>query len=122
MPFNVQTFEVNSLTTPLTEFLDISTSEDLSVNGAQPSLDIKAIAVHTGAKWPQLAKELGLSSEDIEMVAQEPLAHYRTQTEADQKRCEHMLALWTQRSAAAGIPNVENLGKLSTSNLFMSFL
>ena len=97
-------------------FSDVSISEEESARKSQPELNLKLIALKTGARWPQLAKELGLSPEDIEMVAQESLLQNLTQSESDRKRCEHMLALWTQR-CAAGVSPSENLGELSTSSL-----
>lgn len=76
----------------------------------RPEIDMKAIAVKNSARWPDLARQLGLSAEDIDMVAKEPLPGVQTGPEADYERCEHMLALWTQRSAASGIKAPEDLG------------
>lgn len=78
----------------------------------RPELNIKGIALHTGAQWPQLAKELALSPEDIKMVEQELLVGVQIGPEADRERCQHMLALWMQRSAATGNPPPEDLGEL----------
>ncbi|KAM3174258.1 hypothetical protein ACTXT7_010901 [Hymenolepis weldensis] len=73
-----------------------------SARAAQPKIAVKAIVSKTGARWPDLARELGLSPEDIDMIAREPLPDNISAAEADHERCEHMLYLWTQRSAAAG--------------------
>ncbi|VDN98571.1 unnamed protein product, partial [Rodentolepis nana] len=78
---------------------------------AQPKIAVTAIVAKTGARWPELARELGLSPEDIDMVAKEPLPDNISAEEADHQRCEHMLSLWTQRSAAAGTNSPVYLSK-----------
>ncbi|VDM16949.1 unnamed protein product [Hydatigera taeniaeformis] len=92
------------------QWLGTLASEELSMKAMSPDLNIWEIAVHTGARWPQLAKELGLSPDDIKMVEQELLAGAQTGPDADCERCQHMLGLWMQRSAATGTPPPENLG------------
>ncbi|KAL5964290.1 Ankyrin-3, partial [Taenia solium] len=83
-------------------WLDSSTKEEMSTKTVRPELNVREIALLVGARWPQLAKELGLSPEDIKMVEQELLVGAQTGPEADRERCQHMLALWMQRSAATG--------------------
>lgn len=95
----------------LIPFADSVSPAHVSPTATRQEIDIKAIAAKTGGRWPDLARELGLSPEDIDMVANEPLPENISTTEANRKRCEHMLSLWTQRSAAAGIKTPDELGK-----------
>ncbi|EUB63876.1 Ankyrin-2 [Echinococcus granulosus] len=90
-------------------WLDASTSEEVSTKAMRPELNIREIALRTNARWPQLAKELGLSPEDIKMVERELLAGEQIGQGADSERCQHMLALWMQRSAAMGTLSPEDL-------------
>ncbi len=76
----------------------------------KPDLDIKEIALRVCDRWPKLAKELGMTPEDIDMVAREPLAGDQSGPQADRERCEHMLALWVQRNAASGEPTGADVG------------
>lgn len=94
-----------------TPFLESVSPVHLSARAAQPKIAVKAIVSKTGARWPDLARELGLSPEDIDMVAKEPLPDNISAAEADHERCEHMLYLWTQRSAAAGTNSPADLSK-----------
>ncbi|VUZ45124.1 unnamed protein product, partial [Hymenolepis diminuta] len=85
----------------------------VSARAPQPKIAVNVIVSKTGARWPDLARELGLSPEDIDMVAKEPLPDNISAAEADHERCEHMLRLWTQRSAAAGTISADLIAHMS---------
>uniref|UniRef100_A0A183SJT3 ANK_REP_REGION domain-containing protein n=1 Tax=Schistocephalus solidus TaxID=70667 RepID=A0A183SJT3_SCHSO len=78
---------------------------------AQTKLDLPKISAMVGKDWVYLAHTLGMTPEDIDMLAREPLMGEQSGPEADRERCEHMLSLWQQRSAATGTPIRENMGK-----------
>ncbi|VDN09180.1 unnamed protein product [Dibothriocephalus latus] len=84
---------------------------------AQSMLDVPKISAAVGKDWISLAQTLGMTPEDIDMLAKEPLTGEQTGPEADRERCEHMLSLWQQRSAAASTPTRENMGKCGGSSL-----
>uniref|UniRef100_A0A5K3F636 ANK_REP_REGION domain-containing protein n=1 Tax=Mesocestoides corti TaxID=53468 RepID=A0A5K3F636_MESCO len=90
-------------------WLDAATTEEVLTEAMQPKLDIRGISLRVGNRWVKLAEALGLSSEDITMVAQEPIAPTWTDSQADRERCEHMLALWMQRCAATGTPTADGM-------------
>lgn len=70
-----------------------------------------------GADWIKLAEALNMSAEDIEMVANEPITQ-AVGPDADRARCQHMLSLWQQRSAADGLPTDIAMG----THQFVHFL
>lgn len=76
---------------------------------AQTKLDLPKISAMVGKDWVYLAHTLGMTPEDIDMLAREPLMGEQSGPEADRERCEHMLSLWQQRSAATGTPIRENM-------------
>lgn len=93
------------------DYVDASTSEDVSASVMKPEVDLKAVSAQVGHRWPRLAKELGLTSEEIAMVTDEPLTGDQSQSEFDHQRCEHMLSLWTQKTATHDYSSDANLGE-----------